>query len=78
MKISQKTLAYIIGGIVLLIGAWIFDPMVWLVHWRFPSAKVTNYYEYGWLVPGFLHTYVKPMSMTGPIWISRYGTAQWI
>ena len=48
------------GLIVLVIGAWTFDPMVWLVYWRFPSAKVKSYYEYGWLVPGLLHTYIRP------------------
>ena len=45
---------------VALVVAWLFDPVAWLVRVRFPSATVSDFHAYRWILPGFLHSRVTP------------------
>jgi hypothetical protein len=58
MMSVRNTLIMVVGICVFLIAAWTVNPMVWSVHRRFPSAKVSDLYENPF-VPAFLHPYVK-------------------
>ena len=44
-------------AIILLAVAWTFDPVAWRVRWRFSNVSVTDCQDYGWLLPGFLHSH---------------------
>ena len=58
MMSGRNTLLLIVGICVFIIIAWTFNPMLWRVQSRFPSAKVSDLYESPF-VPAVLQPYVK-------------------
>jgi hypothetical protein len=57
MMSARNTFFLIVGSCVFIVVAWTANPMVWRVERLFPSATVTDLYDYP--VPAFLHPYVK-------------------
>ena len=49
-------IVWIVAGVIVFLIIWTFDPNAWRVRSRFPSAKIIDCYDYGWLVPAFLHS----------------------
>lgn len=56
----KKVLALCIAFIAIAL-LWTFDPNVWRVRSRFPSAVIHDWNDFGWLLPGFLHSW-EPFS----------------
>jgi hypothetical protein len=47
-----------------------FDPVAWRVRLRFPSVSVSDCHDSYWLLPGFLHSHVRPS--TGDLYDGAY------
>jgi len=60
LRYPKKKWLIRISAILILLGFWAFDPLVWRVHRRFPTAVITDCHDYGYLLPAFLHSYWTP------------------
>jgi hypothetical protein len=55
LRMVSKRITWIIVGLIAFALVWSYDPNTWRIRSRFPTAKVTDCYDYGLLVPAFLH-----------------------
>lgn len=56
MTVSRRNLFIIVASVIGLALGWTFDPLVWRVRLRYPSANITDCHEYGFFAPAFLHS----------------------
>jgi hypothetical protein len=60
MTLIWKRAGFWQAAFLLLVAAWMVDPVAWRVRFRFPSVTVSDRHDYRWFLPGFLHSRVHP------------------
>jgi hypothetical protein len=65
----KKAIAFC-GGFIAIVFLWTFDPNVWKVRSRFPSAVIRDWSDWSWVLPGFLHSRDTSYGLSGGYYLN--------